>query len=233
MRNASNLPSLRRFCRIAREATAPTRARASQSRRRLVSARRVFVVRSARTFATIAVGEVSMRTGLFLILGALAFTGCAHTGDVVELTPMSAKVSAFASVGVAVDSQGIANNAEKDETQLRNALIARLKDAQLFSQTVDDPLTADMIIRATITKVDGGDSLSRGLGVGGEAQVEVTVQFQNKQKQPIGKLSAMGNSSKNVHMRVGGIDTSAVEDVVGRALDNAAGQIVDYMRDRR
>ena len=126
---------------------------------------------------------------------ALALAACAHTGDVRELTPLAAKPASFHSVAVTVEAGDIKNGDDSAHT-LKQELTQKLRDAHVMGDVADDPGSADVVLHCTITKSDGGSALARGAHAGGDANVEVAVEIDDKAKKPIAQLAVSGNSGR-------------------------------------
>jgi len=173
-----------------------------------------------------------MRDALAL-LGALLFVGCVHTGDVTEVSPVTAKLGSYHSVSVTASSADGVKNGDQNAATLRSAVQDRLKSDHVFADVVDDPAAAELVLACRITRSDEGSQLARGLSVGGDSEVEVNVDLVDKDKKKVGQLSVTGNSKKSSSTRIGGVDTDAIADTTGRALGAAADQIVGYVKSKQ
>lgn len=180
--------------------------------------------------------KTALVASLVLALAIPSLGACAKTGTVEASAPPAQKISSYKTVVVLVTSTE-SKNSEKNVAALRDATGAKLREAGIFSEVLGEEKKADaeLALSLTIAKVDEGSQAMRAMGGGGDAEVEVSADLLDVKQgnKSIGQFKVTGNSKKDVHTSVGGLDTSAVENTTGRALAAAADQVVEYMKKNR
>jgi hypothetical protein len=171
-----------------------------------------------------------MKARSIFFAAALALVGCAKTGDVQEKTPV-ADLAAYSTAAVAVEVPSSVKDSQKHQSTLTNALAERLKQKRFDVVGAD---AAALLVKVKVTDVDEGSQLARGLSAGGESNVKVTVELVDvKSSKSVGSFDATGNSKKDSQMKINGLNTDAVADTTGRALEAAADQIADFLEAHR
>jgi len=177
-----------------------------------------------------------MKIRLLLTAAVLSLTSvaaCAKTGNVTEKTPVTQDLGVYRTASISVDVPKDVKNSDKHQSTFGSALADKLKSRHLFEVAPDG---GDLVVKVKVTSVDDGSAVLRGLGSGsaGDAKVAATVDlFDTKQSKSVGSFDVVGNSSKNFHSSVGGVDTAAIEDATGRAIGAAADQIADFLEKHR
>ncbi len=173
-----------------------------------------------------------MRLSSLVLVALLSVgsAGCAKTGSVTEKTPV-ADLGAYGSAAVAVDVPPTVKNAAQHQSTLTNALVERLRSKR-FDVVASDG--AALLVKVKVVDLDEGSQLARGLNAGGESKVALSVELVDaKQSKPVGSFDVTGNSSKNTHTSINGLDTGAIEDTTSRALEAAADQIAEFLEQHR
>ncbi len=157
--------------------------------------------------------------------------GCAKKGEVVEKTPV-ADLGPYAQTAVAVDVPTTIKNSAQAQQTLTNALVERLRKKGFDVVATD---AATMIIKVHVSEVDGGNSGAAALGgSAGEAKATMSVDLvAQKENKSLGSFDVSGNSKKDMNTSIGGVNTSAMEDRSGRALEAAADQIAETLAAHR
>jgi hypothetical protein len=166
-----------------------------------------------------------------LILAASLAIGCAKTGDVQEKVPLTADITTYKTASVEVTIPTSVKNAETQKTAFAGTISDKLREKKLFGDVTAGG--GELTIKVNVTNVDEGSKLALAAG-GGKSEVSATVDlFDTKRQQSIGQFDVKGNSKKDVHTSVGGVDTQAMEDTTGKALGAAADEIANYLDKHR
>jgi hypothetical protein len=151
-------------------------------------------------------------------------------GSVNEKVPMTASLSSYKTASVEVNIPDSVANSAKVKQQMNDAVTAKLRAANLFS---DVPMSGgDMTVKVNITNVEGGNKAAQAISPvnGGDAEVAATVElFDTKQSKVVGAFDVTGNSKSNSSLSVGGVNMKAVDDTTNTACGAAADQITDYL----
>jgi hypothetical protein len=177
-------------------------------------------------------GRTIMRSMLALVV--LGLVGCAHTGDVVERTPVTGPLSSYGTLQVTVmPSDPGAVNASKNADYLRVALVNKLKEAKIFNDVTGPEAQGQLNLKVTMLAADGGSAL-KAMTSGSDAKVSLAVDLQQAADgKSLGQFDVSGNSSSNTRVSVGGVNTDAMSDQTPKALDAAVDQIVQYLSKKK
>lgn len=163
---------------------------------------------------------------------AVAAVACVKTGTVAEKQPV-ASLASYKTAQLAIEVPADMKNGEQQKTAFSSAISRRLKEKNVFTEVKTDG--GDVVLKVKITKVDTGSDTMRALGPAnsGSAEVFVSVELADGAAKSLGAFDVTGNSKKNVQTSVAGINTSAMEDATGKALDAAADEIAEFLAKKR
>ena len=159
-------------------------------------------------------------------LAMLLLGGCASTGTLHTLKPMTVKLANYKTMGIDVSSQ--VPESSQEAIQLETMVIVKLRDRglfeKIFSQSASPEIPADLRLNVKVVnlkKVSAEDRVMLG-ALAGRAKIVVDVELIDlKTEETIGAFKAEGQSS-------GG---TVFAGTTSQAIERAVEQIVQFVQD--
>ncbi len=162
--------------------------------------------------------------GMSTLALAAALTGCVNTGSVTPTQPLSAPLSA--DKGWVVATTDVPDGkAYLDKIKLE--MDRALREEGVVSATEEGGVTIDVKVVALST----GDKMARYMNSGGEAEITLEVTVTDAGGKKLTQVTVVGNSARQSETKIGGIKTSANDNLVARAISAAAEQLAEYLRE--